>query len=180
MNVATAPCLLMALLLMALLLVTLPARADNETIRPKPGLWKIDSMTALYGHVVPDVPSIIALGPAALQEHIANMLRQNHMRIAEDGTTLMCITAQQIASNVYVNDYGSGCLVSPGRRTGNTLNFQINCGAPKGTGNARVSMLTKSIWTARTHLELSIRGFIQDIDNISTGSWVSSTCPAGM
>lgn len=167
-------------IVMSCLLVAVPAQAADTKFRPKPGLWEIDSQTALFGHVVPDVGAVVALGPAALQEHVGNMLRQNRVQLMGDGTARICLSAEQIASNVYANDYGSGCIVGKGRRTGNTLNFDITCGAPKGTGFTRVNLMSKSFWRATTHLELVIRGMTQDIDNISYGRWISATCPAGL
>lgn len=171
------PCLAV---LLAGLVTLLPAQAANEKIRPKAGLWRIDSQTALFGHVVPDAAALVSLGPQALQDHVEQILRQNRVRLEPDGSASACVTAEQVAANRFVNDYGSGCIVSKPRRSGNILMFDITCGAPKGFGTTRVQFLDKSTWKATTHLELLVRGILQQIDNVSYGTWVSKQCPAGL
>src|SRR6478752_3643183 len=100
--------------------ISTPAMAAKK-IKLKAGLWQIESRTRLYGHDIPSVSNIIALGPKALNDHVQNMLQQNHMRINEDGTATICITREQIAKNDFVNDENSGCTVGEGMRIGNTI-----------------------------------------------------------
>jgi hypothetical protein len=165
---------------LASLVTSLPIHAATQSIRPSAGLWLIESQTALFGHVVPDVGAMIRMGPVPLQDHVNKMLQQNHVRMQEDGTATVCVSAQQIASKRFVNDEGSGCIVGQGRHTGNIIRYNITCSAPKGQGYTVVNILSKTRWRATTHLELTVRGVTQDVDNQSQGSWLGSKCPAGM
>jgi hypothetical protein len=145
----------------------------------KPGLWKIESQSSLHGQAFPTVNTFLSLGPQALQDHIQNMLRQNRMRIHEDGTATICLTAQQIAQNRFIHDEGSGCTLSKGQRKGNNIQFAINCEVPKGSGQTYLEILSKTYWTASTQVNVTVRGMAQPIGNESSGTWLSATCPAG-
>ncbi len=149
---------------------------ESKKITPRAGLWQIDSQTLLFGHVVPDVGAMLRLGPEKLQNHVANMLQQNRVTLNGDGTANACVTARQIAKNDYVNYHGSGCYVSTARRAGNTLHFDINCEAPKGTGYTVVQLLDRTHWEANTRLTLTVRGITQNIDNKSYGTWLKASC----
>lgn len=155
-----------------------PAMAAKK-IRLKPGLWQIDSQTALYGHVVPDVYTIISHGPVALQNHVNAMLLQNRVRIGDNGTATVCVTAKQIARNNFVNDQGSGCSVSKGKRSGNNIHYDIACEAPKGHGTTELVILSNTQWVATSRVKLTVRNLSQDVDNKSYGTWLSDTCPQG-
>jgi hypothetical protein len=150
-----------------------------KKIRLKPGLWQIDSQTALYGHVVPDVYAIISHGPVALQNHVNAMLLQNRVRLDENGTATVCVTARQIARNQFVNDQGSGCSVSKGRRSSNNIHFDITCEAPKGSGQTDLAILSNTQWVATSRIKLTVRNLSQDVDNKSYGTWLGDTCPQG-
>lgn len=165
--------------LACLLAATCSSAALADPIKLKPGLWQINSQTSLYGQVVPDVNSMIALGPVALQNHVQNMLRQNRIRIDENGAVTICVTEQQIAENHFANDEGSGCTVGKGKRSNNKLHFDISCQAPKGSGQTDVTIFSKMQWAASTQLKLTVRGAVQDVGNQSTGIWLSSICPIG-
>ena len=154
-----------------------PALAKN--IKLKPGLWKIESRTRLFNRDVPYVSKIIALGPEALQVHVQSMLHQNRIRITDDGNATICVTAKQIAKNDFVNDEGSGCDVGNGMRTGNTIHYNINCTAPKGSGHTEVTITSRTHWVASSNLKITVRGITQDVGNESAGTWLSSTCPVG-
>lgn len=170
------------LLLISLLLSVLsfPALAAQERITPKAGLWQINSQTLWFDRVVPDVGKIIRMGPQKLQNHIDSMLQQNHARLNGDGTTTLCVSEQQIASNHYVNDNGSGCTVGKGKRVGNILMFQTQCDAPSGTGFTTVRLLDSERWEATSQFIVTIRGIAQNIDNKSYGTWIGARCPVGM
>ena len=151
-----------------------PALAKTHTL--KPGLWQIESQTWLHGHRVPDVNAVINMGPVALQNHVQNMLRQNRMRIAENGTATICISAEQIAQNDFVNDQGSGCTVGTGKRTGNSLYFDIRCDAPKGNGYTNVSVISATKWVADSKVKLTVRNTTQKVVNQSFGTWLNDSC----
>jgi hypothetical protein len=163
--------------LLALCQPALSAPAKVHTL--KPGLWQIESQTWLHGHIVPDMGALIELGPVALQNHVQNMLRQNHMRIAENGTATICVTAEQIAQNNFVNDQGSGCTVGAGQRKGNNIRFDMRCDAPKGGGYTNVTVINATKWASYSKMDLTVRKMNQNIVNQSFGTWVSETCPAG-
>lgn len=166
------------MVILASLLVTAPTPAlAAKKIRLNPGLWQIESQTALYGHVVPDVYAIISHGPAALQNHVNAMLLQNRVRIGDNGTATVCVTAKQIARNQFVNDQGSGCSVSKGKRSGNTIHFDIACEAPKGNGTTELEILSSTQWVATSSVTLTIRNLSQDVDNKSYGTWLGNNCP---
>jgi hypothetical protein len=158
------------------LLVLPPAFATEPPIQPKAGLWQVSSQTTWFDRVVPDVGKIIRMGPERLQTHIDNMLRQNHVRLNDDGTAALCVNEKQIASNVYVNDQGSGCTVAKGRRIGRILFFQIQCDAPSGSGLTTVKLLDSEHWEATTQLIVTVRGVAQHINNYSRGTWQSAEC----
>jgi hypothetical protein len=153
-----------------------PAMAAKK-IKLKAGLWQIDSRFRLYGHDVPSVGNIIALGPETLKTHVQNMLLQNHMRINEDGTATICVTREQIAKNKFVHDENSGCRVGNGVRTGNTIHYDIHCDFPKGSGHTEVTIIDRTRWVASSSLQLTVRGINQNVANESMGTWLSATCP---
>lgn len=145
----------------------------------KPGLWQIESQTWLHGHAVPDMNALIGMGPDALQTHVQNMLRQNHVRIDGNGIATICVSAGQIAQNDFVNDQGSGCTVGAGNRTGNNIRFDIRCDAPKGRGYTNVTLVSPTKWVSYSKADLTIRKLNQNITNQSFGTWLGETCPAG-
>jgi len=161
-------------------MLCLPALAAPERITPKAGLWQVNSQTLWFDRVVPDVGKMILMGPQTLQNHINNMLQQNHARLNGDGTAVLCVNEQQIASNRYVNDNGSGCTVSQGKRIGNVLIFQTQCEAPSGFGVTTVRLVDSQHWEATSQFIVTIRSIAQNIDNNSYGTWLSKNCPAGM
>lgn len=165
--------------LACLLAATCSSALAEKTYKLKPGLWKIESRTRLFGRDVPYVSKIIALGPEALQAHVQDMLRQNRIKITDDGNATICVTAKQIAKNDFVNDEGSGCIVGKGMRTGNTIHYDINCTAPKGNGHTEVDIISRTRWVSSTALQLSVRNMQQTVANESIGTWLSATCPAG-
>lgn len=156
------------------------ALAAPERVMPQAGLWRVDSTTALFGHVVPDLSKLVRQGPQKLQNHINNMLQQNRARLQGDGTAEICVSEQQIASNDFVNDNGSGCTVSKGKRIGNVLIFQTQCEAPSGFGVTTVRLLDGHHWEATSQFIVTIRGIAQNIDNKSYGTWLSASCSAEM
>lgn len=161
--------------------LSIPALAAPQIrTTPQAGVWQIESQTALFGHMVPDVSKIIRMGPQKLQNHINSMLQQNHARLNGDGTATLCVSEQQIASNDYVNDQGSGCAVSKAKRIGNILIFQTQCEAPSGFGVTTVRLLDSQHWEATSQFIVTIRGIAQNIDNKSYGTWQSARCPAGL
>jgi hypothetical protein len=155
-----------------------PAMAAKK-IKLKAGLWQIDSRFRLYGHDVPSVSNIIALGPETLKTHVQNMLQQNHMRISEDGTATICVTREQVAKNKFVYDENSGCSVGEGMRIGNTIHYDIKCDFPKGSGHTEVGIISRTRWVSSSNLQLTVRGINQNVSNESTGTWLSATCPSG-
>ena len=157
-----------------------PAFATQERIMPKAGLWQVNSQTLWFDRVVPDVGKMIHMGPKKLQNHINNMLQQNHVRLNGDGTAAVCVSEQQITSNNYVNDNGSGCAVSKGKRIGNVLFFQTQCEAPSGFGVTTVRLVDSQHWEATSQFIVTIRSIAQNIDNKSYGTWQSANCPAGL
>ncbi|MEZ5436693.1 MAG: DUF3617 family protein [Pseudomonadales bacterium] len=159
---------------------SLTAQANQPSVQPQAGLWQVESSTSLFGHVVPDLGKLIRQGPQKLQTHIDNMLRQNHARLNGDGTTSLCVSAQQIASNHYVNDQGSGCSVSTGKRIGNVIIFQTRCEAPYGFGVTTVRLRDSQHWEATSQFIVTIRGIAQQIDNTSYGTWRSESCSTGL
>lgn len=164
-------------LILACLLGATSTHALAKTYTLKPGLWQIESQTWLHGHVVPDMNALIGLGPAALQNHVQNMLRQNRVRIDGNGTATICVSAEQIAHNDFVNDQGSGCAVANGQRTGNNIHFDIRCDAPKGNGYTDVTVVNASKWVSYSKLDLTIRKTNQNITNQSFGTWINEHCP---
>lgn len=156
------------------------ALAAPERVTPQAGLWQIESTTSLFGHAVPDLGNLISKGPQKLQVHINNMLQQNHTRLNGDGTASICVSEQQIASNDFVNDNGSGCTVSKGKRIGNVLIFQAQCEAPSGFGVTTMRLLDSKHWEATSQFIVTIRGIAQNIDNRSYGTWLSASCSAEM
>lgn len=156
------------------------ALAAQEHITPKAGLWQVNSQTLWFDRVVPDVGKMIRMRPQKLQNHIDSMLQQNHARLNGDGTATVCISEQQIASNDYVNDNGSGCTVSKGKRIGNVLIFQTQCEAPSGFGVTTVRLVDSQHWEATSQFIVTIRSIAQNIDNKSYGTWQSAHCPAGV
>lgn len=161
-------------------ILSLPALAAPERVTPQAGLWQVNSTTSLFGHVVPDLGNLISKGPQKLQVHINNMLQQNHTRLNGDGTASICVSEQQIASNDFVNDNGSGCTVSKGKRIGNVLIFQTQCEAPSGFGVTTMRLLDSKHWEATSQFIVTIRGIAQNIDNRSYGTWLSASCSAEM
>ena len=159
-------------------ILSLPALAAPERVMPQAGLWQVDSTTSLFVHVVPDLSKLVRQGPQKLLNHIDNMLQQNHTHMNGDGTASICVSAQQIASNDYVNDSGSGCTVSRGNRIGNVLIFQTQCEAPSGFGVTTVRLLDSKHWEATSQFIVTIRGIAQNIDNKSYGTWLSASCSA--
>ncbi len=152
------------------------ALAAPERVMPQAGLWQVNSSTFLFGHAVPDLNKLVRQGPQKLQNHINNMLQQNRTRLNGDGTAAVCVSEQQIASNNYVNDNGSGCTVSRGSRIGNVLIFQTQCEAPSGFGVTTVHLLDSQHWEATSQFIVTIRGIAQNIDNKSYGTWLSASC----
>ncbi|HQQ63835.1 MAG TPA: DUF3617 domain-containing protein [Pseudomonadales bacterium] len=157
----------------------IPDNTTGNNVLLKPGLWKIQGSSALYGHTIPDIPALIGIGPEALQNQVTDMMHKNRVRVRDDGTVTICFTPKQIARNVFVNDEGSGCTVSKGLRRGNIIHFDIVCQAPKGDGGSDVILHSPTHWTAATSVNVSIRGMNQAITNTASGTWLGSTCPLG-
>ncbi len=174
------PNITLAAALSLLLWAATPLCMAAEPIIPNAGLWQVDGQVFLFDRAVPNLNKLVGMGPQKLQMHIDNMLRQNHARIASDGTAQLCVNAQQIASGNFVNDQGSGCKVSRGIHVGNVYIFQIQCAAPSGSGVTTVRLLDSTHWQATTQLILTIRGIAQQIDVKSQGTWLNEKCPAGM
>lgn len=169
------------LLLAGLCLITGWSAVQAKALEPvmlKPGLWKIDGSSALYGHTIPDIPALIGIGPDALQRQVEDVMRKNRVRLRGD-TVTMCLSPKQIARNTLVNDEGSGCTVSQGLRRGNVVHFNIVCQAPKGSGGSDLILHSPTHWTASTSVNVNIRGMNQAITNNASGTWLASTCPAG-
>ncbi len=151
-----------------------------EPVAPRTGLWQVDSQVFLFDRQVPNLSKLVGMGPQKLQTHINRMLQQNHARVSSDGTAQLCVNTQQIASGNFVNDQGSGCNVSRGKRVNNVLIFQIQCSAPSGSGLTVVRLLDDRHWQATTELILTIRSIAQKIDVKSNGVWLDEQCPAGL
>ncbi len=169
----------LGILVAAIAFATVTTSAHAKKITLKSGLWRIDSQSFLYGHQVPDVQSILALGPGALQDHANQMMQQNHVAIDGNGVVTVCLSPTRIAMNDFVNANGSGCEVGKPRRIGNTLYYNIECQAPPGGGQAQVNILSRTEWKSTAAVNVTIRGVPQELSNQSTGTWLSAKCPAG-
>ena len=169
------------LVCLALLSGTAAAKTSTTktaAVKLKPGLWEIRSTTRVAGIPLPGLMPFLQVAPEPLINHIDYVMQQNRAALGPDDNLRVCISSKQIKSNDFFHDEGSGCDVSRGQRSGNTLRFAVNCSAPPASGNIHVQLVSNTQWMATSTINALIRGTEQAISNEATGTWLGSSCKA--
>jgi uncharacterized protein DUF3617 len=154
-----------------LLIVASPLLFAADTFDVKPGLWQIETTTAMNGIMLP-------------KEFLDRMTPDQRKRMADQMNALaakgpikhnskQCVTAEDLKKGLFstMQDSAEHCSFTPTVQTAKHQAGKMTCGA-SGTGEADFQAITAE--QVRGTMTLSVSGGSTKID--IAGKWLATSC----
>lgn len=152
-----------------LVLAAVPLAASAD-IAQQPGLWEV-TVTIQQGSQMPQLPpeAIELMKQAGLQNPFGTPIVRD-----------ICVTPEQVRKDAVpnFNDADSGCAVTNGKRTKDTLTADLVCdGQLHGKGDIAMTLSSPTAYTGTSRFKgTSADGIDVDMDTTIAGRFLASSC----